>query len=482
MVPEHLRFGGGSADSVISPIVAIMLAIAIVLIMVLPRRKVIMPFLIVFFTIPIGEVLVVGGVHFTALRILILTVLARRLTFSRSEKYPGGINGIDWCVILWAIVSNTAFVLEFPGTPALVQGTGGLLDTLGGYLAIRSLVPDGEGVRFALKTLAVVCTILGLGMIYEQIGHVNVFGYLGGMLTGTDVTIRTGRVRSGATMGCLYAGAFSGVLLPPFIWLWKEPKCRTIAAIGLFGATSMVITSSSSTSELALMGSLVGLGLWPLRKQMRAIRWGIVASLVGLDMVMKAPVWALIARVDLTGSSASYQRYQLVDMTIRHFSDWWFIGTPDYVNWGYDSWDLCNQFAAVALTGGLLSLILYIGIFVRSFGAIGNGRKRVEGDKRQEWLLWCFGATLFATVVAHFGINYMAQLIMGFFPLVVCISVLSSEANLATEPVAEIPEEKRFEWAPLGAGEASVLYEEEPVVQRSSVNESNERFSHWSQA
>ena len=51
---------------------------------------------------------------------------------------------------------------------------------------------------------------------------------------------------------------------------------------------------------------------------------------------MKAPVWALIARVDLTGSSSSYQRYQLVDMTIRHFGAWWLIGTPDYVNWGSD--------------------------------------------------------------------------------------------------------------------------------------------------
>jgi hypothetical protein len=36
---------------------------------------------------------------------------------------------------------------------------------------------------------------------------------------------------------------------------------------------------------------------------------------------------------------------------------------------------------------------------------------------------------LFATVVAHFGINYMAQLIMGFFPLVACISVATTEAT-----------------------------------------------------
>jgi hypothetical protein len=482
MSPEHLRFGGGAADSAISPIVAVLLAIAIVLIMVLPRKWAIMPFLIAFFSIPIGEVLVVGNVHFTALRILILAVLARRLTFSRSEKYPGGISGIDWVVIFWSISAVGAFYLEFPGMPSVVQGAGVLVDTLGGYLAVRSLIPDAEGVRYAVKTLAVVCTILGLGMIYEQVGHMNVFGLLGGMILGTGLTVRDGHIRAGATLGCLYAGAFSGVLIPQFIWLWKEPKCRIAAAFGLFGAVAMVFTSYSSTSQLALLGSVIGLGMWPLRKKMRMIRWGIVSCLVGLDMVMKAPVWALIARIDLTGSSSSYQRYQLVDMTIRHFGAWWLIGTPDYVNWGWDSWDLCNQFAAVALTGGLLTLIFYLAIFKRGFAALGNVRKRVEGDRRQEWFVWCFGSTLFATVVAQFGINYMAQLIMGFFPLVACISVISFETKRATAPAAEVSMEKRFEWAPLEAGADSMLAEAKPLVQPDSHEDGKGRFTHWSEA
>jgi hypothetical protein len=481
MPPEHLRFGGGSADSVISPIVAVMLAIAILLIMTLPRKRVIMPFLITFFSIPAGEVLVIGGAHFTALRILILAALARRLTFSRREKYPGGVNSIDWCVILWSISALIAFVLEFPGTPALIQGIGGLFDTLGGYLVIRSLIPDVDGVRYVVKTLAVVCVILGLGMINEQISHMNAFGLLGGMLNGTGITLKNGHIRSGATLGCLYAGAFSGVLIPLFVWLWKEPKSRILAGIGLFGAIAMVFTSYSSTSQLALLGSVVGLGFWPLRKKMRLIRWGIVAGLVGLNMVMKAPVWALIARVDLTGSSSSYQRFALVDMTIRHFSAWWLIGTPDYVNWGWDSWDLCNQFAAVALTGGLLTLIFYIWIFKGGFAALGNARKQVEGERR-EWLLWCLGSTLFANVVAHFGINYMAQLIMGFFPLIACISVISFETKQATAPATEAPDKVRFEWAPLVTGADSMITEAGPLVERNSLNESKEHFTHWSQA
>jgi hypothetical protein len=444
MPPINFRFGGGAASSLIHPLVAVWLLIAIVLMFVLPRGKAITPFLLAFFTIPIGQVVVVGGFHFTVLRVLILAGLARRMSFPKGRlrgKYPGGFSGIDQAVILWAVSAVICNWLEFRQVPALVNGLGTLIDTLGGYLVVRSFVENGEAVRRTIKAMAIVCTIQGLTMLNEQITHVNVFGMLGGMYA--FVVERDGRLRSSGTFGYLWAGAFAGVLIPLFIWLWGEKKSRLIAVLGILGATTMVITSNSSTSLLAFGGGFLGLAFWPLRKQMRTIRLGLAVILTGLHLVMKAPVWALIARIDLTGSSSSNQRYMLVDMTIRRFRDWWLIGTPDYVNWGWGSWDLCNQFVAVALTGGLLTLIFYVMAFSRSFSAIGKARWRVSGDRRQEWLLWCLGASLFANVVAHFGINYMAQLIMGLLPLIACISVVTFETRAAaiakTEKAVPVP-------------------------------------------
>lgn len=427
MPPEHFRFGGGATETTIHPLVAVYLLVAVVLILVLPRGKVIAAFLIPFFTIPIGQVVVLGGFHFTALRVLILAALVRRFSFGRSSggKYPGGFNAVDWVVVLWSVSAVMAFWLQFMEKQAIINGLGILLDTLGGYLVMRSLIVDGDAMRRAIKTLAVICAILGVCMINEKISHINVFGLLGGIPT--EVTFRDGHIRAGGTLGCLYAGAFAGAWIPVFLWLWTEGKNRIAAFAGFAGAIAMVITSYSSTSWMTVMGSIVGLAFWPLRKSMRLVRWGLVAMLVGLHMVMKAPVWALINRIDLTGSSSGEQRYMLVDMTIRNFTKWWLIGTPTYTTWGWDSWDLCNQFVAVALGGGLLTLIFYVMIFKRSFGAIGTARKLVNGDRGQEWLLWSLGTALFATVVAHFGINYMAQLIMGFFPLIVCISVVTFE-------------------------------------------------------
>jgi hypothetical protein len=453
MIPEHLHFGGGAEETAIHPLMGAYLLIAVLLILVLPRAKAITPFLFAFFTIPVEQVLVLGGFHFTALRVLILAGLVRRVFFRKSSsggKSLRGFGSVDWVVVLWSISAAITFCIEYKQSQAVIKEMGALLDTLGGFLVVRFLIPDGQALRRTVTTLAAICVLLGACMVNEVVTHKNVFGYLGQQ--GTGVEMRNGKVRAGATLGALYAGAFSGVLIPLFLWLSKDKKYRTMAYAGVAGAIAMVITTTSSTSYMALMGGFVGLAFWPLRNQMRFVRWGLVSVLVVLHMVMKAPVWALIQRIDLTGSSSGSHRFMLVDMTIRHFSEWWLVGTQAYPGWGWESWDLCNQFVVVALTGGLLPLIFYIAIFTRSFAAIGTARKLVNGDRKQEWFFWCLGSSLFATIMGHFGINYMAQLIMGFFCLVVCISVATSEVEQAAVQTLEVPGREQFLSASAAAG------------------------------
>jgi hypothetical protein len=438
MEPEHLAFGGGATETLIHPVVAVYVLIAIVLILTLQRGKAIAPFLLAFFTVPLGQVVILGGVHFTALRLLILAGLVRwacSLKSSSGGKFPGGFNALDRVVVLWALSAEIVFCLNWIETQAFIKAAGDTVDILGGYLVVRFLITDDQVVRRTVKTLAAICLINGACMIAEKIININVFGLLGGIPLA--VTVRDGHIRSSGVLGCIYAGAFSGVLIPLFLWLWTDGKSRMAAFAGLAGAMAMVITSYSSTSWMALMGSLVGLAFWPLRTQMQLVRRGLALTLVALHLVMKAPVWALIARIDLTGSSSGDHRFHLVDMTIRHFSDWWLLGFKHPGDWGWDAWDLTNQFVAVALTGGLLTLVLYIAIFKIAFSAIGTSRSQVQGDRSQEWLLWCLGSVLSATIVAQFGINYMQQLLMGFFPLLACISVSTFGARRAEVQIVE---------------------------------------------
>jgi len=442
MEPQHFRFGGGAADTMLTPVVALGMLIVIGLIFTRPRNKVIVPFLLGCFTIPLQQVVVVGGLHFTVLRIVIIAALIRRAILggkSSDGKFPGGFNGVDRAVILWAVSIEIMLSLQWMQMQSFIHNLGDCIDVLGGYLVVRFFIPDGETVRRTIKTLAVICIIQGVCMLNEHISHVNVFGYVGGY--GPGLTVRDGKIRSEGVLGSINAGAFGGTLIPLFLWLWTERKNRMLAYAGIAGAMTMAITTGSSTALLALNGSIVALAFWSLRKQMRLVRWGLALTLVAVHLVMKAPVWALIARIDLTGSSASDHRYKLVDGCIRHFSDWWLLGYKNYDQWGYGYFDVCNQFVVQALNGGLLALVAYIAIFSRSFGAIGKARKNVAGDRGREWLLWCLGSALFSLVVAHLGINYPAMMEIGLFTFWTLISVATFEARRPAEAKVEIPDD-----------------------------------------
>jgi hypothetical protein len=447
MEPKNIRFGGGASVTMLHPVVAVWMLIAIVLILALPRKKAIVPFLLAILTIPMGQVVLLGGVHFTMMRILILVGLLRaaRLKASSSGRwFATGFTSIDQVVVLWTVSAFIVVTLQWMNAQMLIAKLGDFLDALGAYLVLRFFIADGEALRRTLKVFAVICAIHGACMINEQITGVNVFNLVGDAGISAEPIIRDGVLRSSGIMGPLGAGSFAGVLLPLFLWLWTTGESRWAAYAGLAGATAMLITTHASTPWMACGAGLLGLGFWPLRQRMRIIRWGLVLILVALHIVMKAPVWHLVSRLDLTGNSSSYHRYMLINQTILHFRDWWLLGYKYYDQWDWDMWDTSNLFVAAALSGGLVTLVLVIAVFKRSFGAIGTARKRVNGDRQQEWFLWCLGSALFACSVACFGIAFLYQSQMLLFALPAFISVATFEAKRVAVRSVKPPDQERL--------------------------------------
>jgi hypothetical protein len=253
----------------------------------------------------------------------------------------------------------------------------------------------------------------------------NAFGALGGVQSVPDV--REGKIRSqGVFQHALMAGTFAATLLPLFLMLWKSGKSKAMAAVGLVGSTVMTITSQSSTPLLAYVAGLFGVCLWPIRKKMRIVRWGIVITLIGLALVMKAPVWFVIAHIDLTGGSSGYHRAELVDQFIRHFSEWWLIGTNNTANWGFDMWDAQNQYVNIGETGGLAAFVFFLIMITRMFKRLGKTRRAVAGNSRQEWMILFLGIALFAHLTAFFGVNYFDQSKVSWFALLamICVATL----------------------------------------------------------
>jgi hypothetical protein len=186
----------------------------------------------------------------------------------------------------------------------------------------------------------------------------------------------------------------------------------------------MVVTSASSTPLMAFLGAILAYCFWPLRRQMRWVRRGLVAVLVGLHLVMKAPVWNLIARVDVVGGNSADHRYQLVNQTILHFRDWWLYGTVHNEDWGWDMWDTANAFVGAATSSGLLGFILFVALFSRSFRAIGKARAACDGDKKREFEFWAIGSLLFTQLMVFVGVSYFDQTNLAWYVLLCIVMAL----------------------------------------------------------
>ena len=206
----------------------------------------------------------------------------------------------------------------------------------------------------------------------------------------------------------------------------------------------MVLTSASATPLGACIAAIGALCLWPFRRRMKILRWGIALTLIGLNLVMKSPVWALIARIDFVGGNSGYHRYQLIDQAVRHFGDWWLFGATNPSSWGFLTGDVSNAFISTAVNGGLASVIMFIAILWQSFRALGIARNAAEDDLKLERLVWAFGATIFANLVSFFGIWYFDQSILVWYAVLAMIcaitaTVLARAPETAGEALDQAP-------------------------------------------
>ena len=354
---------------------------------------------------------------------------------------------MDRAILWWILVSVLAFTLLYLDFAAFVNRLGVAYNTLGVYFLVRFLIRDSDDVDRVLKLFSIICAFVAVCMILEQLTGRNAFSVFGGVPAITS--IREGRIRSqGPFAHPIIAGTLGATFLPLFAGLWWAKRARMYATIGLFGGLAMTVTCASATPLMAIVAAIGAVFFWPFRGHMRAFRRAFVALLVGLHLVMKAPVWALIGRVSVIGGSSGDHRYELVNRTILHFSDWWLLGYGDTERWGYLMHDTANAFVDAAVTGGLLGLGLFIAIFVRCFRCIGLARKAEHGYRNLERRHWAWGAWLFANVVAFFGIGYFDQSSVAWYSLLAMIPVATCiSSSTRSQVVSDTSVEGTPEWS-----------------------------------
>jgi len=250
-------------------------------------------------------------------------------------------------------------------------------------------------------------------MVLEHVLGRNLFGVFGGVPEG--VYVRDGSIRSqGPFQHPILAGTVGAVCFPLMWGIWRRYPLS--AVLGMAACITMTLASSSSGPLMSLVFGLAAVAMWRLRAWMPLVRWGAVATYVGLTFVMTRPPYYLISKIDLTGSSTGWHRSRLIESTIEHFSEWWMVGTDRTVHWmGLSNWseqhaDITNYYIGFGVVGGFLAMLLVIAIIVNAFRWVGVVVTRNESASRSDaFMVWCFGAGLFAHAVTGLSVSYFDQ-------------------------------------------------------------------------
>lgn len=259
--------------------------------------------------------------------------------------------------------------------------------------------------------------ILLIPMAFEMLaeratGH-NLFSTFGGV---PELVARGGIIRAQGPFGnSILAGSIAASSLPLTFVLWHGHRVVAIAGIG--ACILMVYSSYSSGPILSTGFGILALAMWPLRMHMRTIRWLAFLGYFALELLMSAPVYFLIARMDVTGSSTAWHRAELIDAAIKHFSEWWLVGTdytrhwmPYGIEWSPAHVDITNYYIQMGVYGGISLMLLFIAILVRGFAFVGQvATQEGETDTNQAFVAWGLGAALFVHAATFMSVSYFDQ-------------------------------------------------------------------------
>jgi hypothetical protein len=385
--------------------------------------------------LPFNQQLFIAGFNFTCMRTLLLAGLVRVLTRREFSGWKPSV--IDRAIILYLVVLTCIGTLRDGSVAQFINCVGEDYNVFLSYFVCRCLLRDYEDVIAMLLSLAYFVIPLAILMVRESVTGSDFFSLMG---VRPDQDMRHGLWRAqGPFQTPILAGIFGATLIPLYFGLYYESRRWFVPMVGVSACAVITICSLSSGPFVAALVGMFCLGCWFLRDRMRGIRWLILAGFVGLAMVMKAPIWFLIARLgSIFGGSAEY-RSELIDQAVKHFNQWWLLGLSDTQDWmpthlANGNADITNQYIRDGLDGGLWGMLMYIIILTKCFSQLGKARKcqAQEGASQRgvgrEKLFWCLGSAMVAHAVTQMSVEYFDQMKVAYYMLVAIIASLSSDA------------------------------------------------------
>jgi len=395
-----------------------------------PRKYFLVPFIVTFCFVPVDQRIIILTLDFPVIRILVLIGVLRILL--RGEQRLIKWNTFDRLLLAWGLCDAVVYVIQWSDMRALIYKSGGLFDLVGLYWLFRQTIDSWKNMRLMIKILSICVLILVPLIAFEWSTGRNLFAILGTIITEE----RAGRFRcQGAFSHSIMFGLFAATVVPLFIGMAMLDKNKALYWVAAAASIFLVMASASSCPILVLLFILLIMCAFKWRKYTGLAWKGFFASLIILHIVMKAPVWHLIARVNIVGASTGWYRFHLINQTIERFSEWALIGIRSTRHWvvpGYRALtDITNQYVAIGLSGGIVTLALFIALLVLAFRILAKCYQQTRSPA-QLWLGWSVFAAMLGHCMAFFGVSYFGQIGLLWFLMLGMVGFVAEENEKAT--------------------------------------------------
>jgi hypothetical protein len=356
--------------------------------------------------VPMNQQLVVLGLNFSILRILLVVGILRLMM--RGETRVVQWNTFDKLILKWVIIGSLVYIAQQVSLSAVIYKFGVMLDSLGIYWLFRHIIYEWEDVFQSVKFFAVFAIVTAPFIALEKFQETSFFSIFGPTLG----QFHRGRYRAAGPfphfiiMGCFWAS-----LLPFFYARIKINKDKPLYRVAIFSVLSSVYFSASSTPFVTVIAIFLFWNIYSLRMYGKTLFWMTCCGLFLLHMIMKAPLWHLMARGAFFSGSTNWYRYFLFDEFVKHTSEWFFLGTKSTAHWGAGLTDITNQFVLEAVRGGILTLVIFIMVVycaVKIPGKFSLGPVTPEA----QWMSWGICVAMLGHFVTFWGVSYFGQINM----------------------------------------------------------------------
>jgi hypothetical protein len=412
---------------------ALILLLIISVVLGAPRRWALVGMMAGVLYLTQGQQVEVLGFNLYAIRFMELAGFIR--VMARKEFPLSQFNRVDRSFLLLYVYTMVVFLLR--SSDGFANQIGTTVDALLCYVTFRGLVGGLDDFRWFLRAFLFLLAPYAVLVLFESMtGRNPFFMALGGDVYGD--WIRNGRPRClGSFRHPSLLGTLGASFLPLYLGLACTKATRKHAFIGL-GLCLIVIWAANSGGPASCAGvGLAGWLCWPARARMKRVRQAMLALLVLLAMVMKAPIWYLPARASMLTGGDGWHRSYLMDVAFRNIGKWFFAGMSLRDTNGWFTYDLAatggaditNQFLLFGLTAGVGATLLFIFLLYRAFSNLGQAMEVVRAHPgmpgEPQYLLWALGVMQVAHIFNWLGIAYFDQTYVIWFMQLAVISSLS---------------------------------------------------------